>query len=147
MNNQEAVRALHELMSNRPDEVVEIALAARAAVKKAAKGVSEMIYATYAISSVATFTGKLGQAFIHISTYANHVNLGFNHGAKLVDEDSILEGTGKQIRHVRLNSKADLKKPAVKKLIVAAIEQGREMAEAKGGVQPASIVVVNGKKK
>lgn len=131
VTNDEAERKLHQLLADRPDEVVDIALATRAAVRKAAGVCSELVYATYAISSVHTYTGKLGQAFIHVATYANHVNLGFNRGVELDDPDELLEGTGKLIRHVRLNAVGDLQKKAVKALIKAAVQQGRELAKAK----------------
>lgn len=136
MNNTEAERRIHELLSARPDQVVELALAARTAVKKAAGNCSELVYATYAVSSVHSFTGKLGQAFIHIAVYTNHVNLGFNHGTKLEDEDGLLVGTGKLIRHVRLESKSDLRKPAVKKLIANAVQQGRHLAADNTAEEP-----------
>jgi hypothetical protein len=132
MTNAEAEMKLHELLSDRPDNVVDIALAARGEVRKAAGDCSELIYATYAISSVHTFTGKLGQAFIHVVTYANHVNLGFNRGVDLPDPNTLLKGTGKLIRHVRLDSKSDLRKKAIKDLIKAAVLEGRTVAERRG---------------
>lgn len=131
MTNDEAELKLHELLSDRPDEAVDIALAARVAVRKAAGSCSELVYATYAISSVHTYTGKLGQAFIHIATYAKHVNLGFNRGVELDDPKELLEGTGKLIRHVRLNAVSDLRKKPIRDLIKAAVQQGRELAESK----------------
>lgn len=131
MDNNEAERRICELLTSRPDDVVELALAARKTVRKAAGKCCELVYSTYAVSSVHSFTGKLGQAFIHIAVYAGHVNLGFNHGTKLEDEDGLLVGTGKLIRHVRLESKSDLRKPAIKKLIANAVQQGRHLAADK----------------
>ena len=132
---------LRELMSNRDDSVIEMALAARKAVLKLAKGCSELIYETYCVSDAFSFSGKLGQSFIHIATYAGHVNIGFSRGTELEDPDKLLEGTGNLIRHIRLTSKADLKKDAVKDLLESAVEQGRAMALSKGGIQPARVVI------
>jgi hypothetical protein len=50
----------------------------------------------------------------------HHVTLGFHSGALLEDPAGILEGTGKNIRHVKLRSKEDLEQPAVAELIRAA---------------------------
>jgi len=47
-----------------------------------------------------SFTGKQGLGFIHIATYANHVNIGFDRGTELEDPDELLRGTGKLIRHI-----------------------------------------------
>jgi hypothetical protein len=41
-------------------------------------------------------------------------------GAALPDPEKLLEGTGKGVRHVKLRSVADVKKPGVKKLIAEA---------------------------
>lgn len=150
IDHQAAEKVLHELMSDRTDGVVDVALATRSAVHKAAKKAAqeccEMIYSGYCVSDAFSFTGKLGQGFIHIATYANHVNLGFNHGVDLPDPKNVLQGTGKAIRHVRVNAIADLKTKPVKDLINAAVAQGLEMAEEKGGIREAEFIF-NKKKK
>jgi hypothetical protein len=50
----------------------------------------------------------------------HHVTLGFHSGALLEDPAGILEGTGKNIRHVKLRTKEDLERPGVAALIQAA---------------------------
>jgi hypothetical protein len=137
---------LRELMCDRKEEVVKIALAARKAVLKTAGKCSEIIYETYCVSNAFTFTGKQGQGFIHIATYAGHVNLGFDRGTELDDPDEKLVGTGKLIRHVRLNSIADVRDESVTQLIAQAVLQGRTMAEKKGELEEAMVVVKRKKK-
>ncbi|MDX1925210.1 MAG: DUF1801 domain-containing protein [Pirellulaceae bacterium] len=137
---------LRELMQDRKEEVVKVALAARKAVLKIAGKCSELIYETYCISNAFTFTGKQGQGFIHIATYAEHVNLGFDRGTELDDPDGKLAGTGKLIRHVRLNSLADVRNESVVQLIAQAVTQGRAMAEEKGALAEAVVVVKRRKK-
>ncbi len=132
---------LRVLMQDRSEDVIKTALAARRAVLKSAGDCCELIYETYCISNAFTFTGKQGQGFIHIATYAKHVNLGFDRGTELEDPDGLLKGTGRLIRHIRLNSASDLKQEAILRLIDDAVDQGRIMAENKGGVVEASVVV------
>jgi len=132
---------LRELMQDRSDEVVDAALAARKAVLKSAGECSEIIYETYCISNAFSFTGKQGQGFIHIATYAKHVNIGLDRGTELEDPDGLLRGTGKLIRHIPLNNASDVKQVSIIRLIDAAVEQGRAMAEEKGGAVAASVVV------
>ncbi len=133
---------LRELTADRPEEVVRTALAARKAVRKAAGPCSEIIYETYCISNAFTFTGRQGQGFIHIATYASHVNLGFDRGAELSDPEQLLQGTGRLIRHIRLAGVADLKRPAVAALIQGAVQQGLELAvKSKTGRVPADVIV------
>jgi hypothetical protein len=47
--------------------------------------------------------------YCYLKATKNHVNLGFMKSEKLNDPDSLLEGTGKQMRHVKLKSKEDIK--------------------------------------
>ena len=137
---------LRDLMRDRKEDVVKIALAARKAVLKTAGKCSELIYETYCISNAFTFTGKQGQGFIHIATYAGHVNLGFDRGTELDDPEEKLKGTGKLIRHIRLNSIADVRDDSVIQLIAQAVSQGRTMAEEKGELDEAIVVVKRSKK-
>ena len=139
--NMQTEMTLRELMKDRSEEVVKVALAARKAVLKSAGQCSELIYETYCISNAFSFTGKQGQGFIHIATYAKHVNLGFDRGNELDDPDELLEGTGKRIRHIRLSSALDIKQDSIIRLIAAAVEQGQAMAQEKGGIVEASVVV------
>lgn len=142
MNHDEQVEMkLAEMLADRPPQISELALALRQAIADFSPNSSELLYQTYAVSSVFTYSHKLGQAFIHIATYAEHVNLGFNRGADLEDPDKLLKGTGKLIRHLRIDSVGMVKKESVKQLILAAIKLGHEMAENAGGVKEQSFMV------
>jgi hypothetical protein len=145
IESAETELAIQRMLSDRTDQVVDVAIAARKAVLKAAKksvkaGCSELIYDSYCVSDCFSFSAKLGQAFIHIATYANHVNLGFNFGAQLDDPDEILSGDGKLIRHIRLNSVADLRKKSTKDMIARSIVLGKKMAQEKNGIQPPVVI-------
>jgi len=54
-----------------------------------------------------------------------HVTFAFLRGAALPDPEKLLEGTGKSVRHVKLRSVADVKRPGVKKLIAEAAKLNR----------------------
>ena len=106
-----------------------IALALREMVLEEAPHAPEMIYDAYnAVAFGFSFTGRLKEAFIHVASYAKHVNLGFNYGATLADPHGVLLGSGKQVRHIKIASPADLERPYLKEYICAAIAQA-------GGVQ------------
>ena len=49
-----------------------------------------------------------------------HVTFIFLRGAALPDPEGLLEGTGKSVRHVKVRTMNDVRKPALKKLIVEA---------------------------
>lgn len=55
-----------------------------------------------------------------------HVTFIFLRGAALADPEGLLEGTGKSVRHVKVRTVADVKKPALKKLLVEAAKLNKK---------------------
>lgn len=55
-----------------------------------------------------------------------HVTFVFMRGAALPDPQSLLEGNGKGVRHVKLRSVADVRRPAVKRLILEAAKLNKK---------------------
>jgi len=111
--------------------VSRLFLATRKAVLSEAPGANELVYDAYnAVTCAYSFTERLKEAFCHVAAYRSHVNLGFNRGASLADPDRLLQGTGARIRHLRISELADLDRPAVARLVRAAIERGRATAAA-----------------
>jgi len=55
-----------------------------------------------------------------------HVTFAFMRGAALPDPEKLLEGNGKGVRHVKLRSVADVKRPGVKKLVVEAAKLNKK---------------------
>ena len=56
-------------------------------------------------------------AFVSVAGYPKWVTLFFLHGADLRDPAKLLEGQGKQVRSIRLNTPADINTPEVEALI------------------------------
>jgi len=59
-----------------------------------------------------------------ISLYPNRVHLGFGQGARLSksDPNKLLQGSGKTVRYVVLNSVADFDRPEIEALMAAALK-------------------------
>lgn len=55
-----------------------------------------------------------------------HVTFAFMRGAALPDPQKLLEGTGKGVRHVKLRTVADVKRPGVRKLLADAAKLNRK---------------------
>ena len=73
---------------------------------------------------------KMSEQFVYIMPSSKHVNLGFYYGAALRDPLKLLEGTGKSLRHVKVRTLADVKNPALKKLIEQAKGHLPKLTEA-----------------
>ena len=59
-------------------------------------------------------------AFGYVNAFKAHVNVGFFRGADISDPESLLEGTGKFMRHVKLRPERDVDGMALMKLIETA---------------------------
>ncbi len=82
---------------------------------------NEILYHTHALTTVFSLSEKLGEAFITIPIYSEHLNLAFNKGTLLPDPHGLLKGTGKLMRHIPIIRAADYSKSEVIELIEAAI--------------------------
>ena len=58
----------------------------------------------------------------YISVKANYINLGFYRGSELSGSDITIEGTGKNLRHVKIRNNSPLKTEALTKLVQAAVK-------------------------
>ena len=56
----------------------------------------------------------------------DHVAFGFLRATALRDSEKLLEGTGKYVRHVKLRSVADVRRPGVRSLLKQAAELNRK---------------------
>lgn len=130
-----AVRApipeLLEFLSAYDDRIVALALTVRRFVLTETPRATETIYDAYnAVAMGYSFTGRLKESFCHVAVYSKHVNLGFNRGVDLDDPRGILQGAGKQIRHVTIREASDLKNSYLTRLLRVAVRNARELGRS-----------------
>ena len=98
--------------------IQELTLSLRAIVLDELAPCHESIWDAY--NAVALGYGpseRLKDDVCHIAVYPKHVNLGFNQGAHLADPRGILQGTGKNVRHVTLKTPADFGRPTIRQYL------------------------------
>ncbi len=61
-----------------------------------------------------------------INPIKSYVQRYFIRGTELSDPDGLLEGTGKKLRHVNIRTAADLKRPALLRLMKQAVAHGKK---------------------
>ena len=71
---------------------------------------------------------KMTDGYAYIMPMRGYVNLGFYQGAILKDPDRLLEGTGKGLRHVKIRTLPEADRPAIRKLVAAALAKRRSSA-------------------
>jgi hypothetical protein len=143
MGVRSPIPELLEFLSVYDEKIVALALDVRRFVLTESPRATETIYDAYnAVAVGYSFTGRLKESFCHVAVYAKHVNLGFNHGAELADPRGVLQGTGKQVRHVTIREAADLKSTDLRRLLRLAIKQSKELAASSRipEIAPQSIV-------
>lgn len=64
---------------------------------------------------------KSNIAFIYTLPTVNYINLGFFNATLLNDENNLLEGTGKKMRHIKFRSIKDIRKAEIKNLVKQAM--------------------------
>lgn len=64
----------------------------------------------------------------------NHITLGFIRGTSLPDPEGLLEGTGKNLRHVKIKSVDDLKQKGLRELLKSAAALNAK--EPQDGMRP-----------
>ena len=114
--------------------VRELALSLRSLILEEMAPCHENIYDAYSAVAIGYGpTDRLKDGVFHIAVYTHHVNLGFNDGATLDDRLGILKGTGNQIRHITIQTPADLEKPEIRSYIrrarKLAISDARKLGE------------------
>src|SRR4029077_4914066 len=82
-------------------------------------------------------------AICDINVFVRHVNLGFPRGADLSDPAGVLQGDGKDMRHISLKKLSDLDRPEIR----AYLRQARTHAGLKRRRRAADEVVTSVKQK
>ncbi len=99
-------------------KLCKVARALRSFVEGIVPGVRETVNAW----GIPTFEVRDPFCFYMVSK--NHLTFGFHFGTSLNDPKSLLEGMGKNIRHVKLREVQDLKQKGLRELVLAAARLG-----------------------
>ncbi len=112
------VSALIDKLAPGPQKVMR---GARTALKKRFPTANELVY-EYARSLVISYsaTERGGEAVVALSATAEGVTLHLNHGPELKDPHGLLQGNGRAMRQIPLESARTLSRPEVIALINAA---------------------------
>ena len=127
--------ALIKFLKPYDQEVRDAALKLRALVLEEMAPCFENIYDAYSAVAIGYGTSdRLSDGVFHIAVYSKYVNLGFNDGASLDDPKGILQGSGKQIRHITIKTAEDLERPELRAYIrrarKKAVADARKLGEA-----------------
>ena len=119
---------IDEYVSRKEVTLREVAQGVRQLMRKTVPSVRESVNPW----KMPTFESNGPMCFFTIGK--SHVTFGFLRATSLPDPEKLLEGTGKNLRHVKLRSPEDLRNPTLKKLIKAAARLNKK--EPMAGMKP-----------
>ncbi|MCC6242408.1 MAG: DUF1801 domain-containing protein [Gemmatimonadaceae bacterium] len=108
------------LLNAKDDALVALFADLRQFVLTLAPESNELLYHTHALTAVFSLSERLSDAFCMLPIYTKHVNLGFNKGTLIADPHRLLQGTGKLIRHVPVETPSSYRNTKVESLVRAA---------------------------
>ncbi|MCY4538088.1 MAG: DUF1801 domain-containing protein [Chloroflexi bacterium] len=106
-----------EVIASATPEVQALAREARALVADVMPGITEVPWARQKIAGYGVGPKKMSEHFCYLAPFKKHLNLGFFYGADLPDPQNMLEGAGKELRHIKIRHAEQLREPAVRELI------------------------------
>ncbi len=112
--------SFQDVIANSSPEIQAMAHAARELLADVMPGITEVPWARQKIAGYGIGPKKMSQHFCYIAPFKKHLNLGFMYGAHLPDPESLLQGKGMDLRHIKIRRTAELQKPALRELIVQA---------------------------
>ncbi|MBS2026437.1 MAG: hypothetical protein JST54_00915 [Deltaproteobacteria bacterium] len=97
-----------------------------ARLRKLAPGANQLVYDNYNALVIAFGAGERpSDVVFSLALYPRHLNLFFLWGKGLPDPGKRLQGSGKQVRSVRVDAAATLDEPEVRALLRAAIARAK----------------------
>jgi hypothetical protein len=106
--------AIQQWLNEEPVELRSIAKLWFEQMRSAGSDIRELIHDGCPVACVED------APFGYVNTFKSHVNVGFFNGAALKDPNGLLQGSGKRMRHVKLQPGGEVNTKALRQLIDAA---------------------------
>lgn len=120
-----AEERLETFLARYDPTIAELAIRLREKLRSILPPALELVYDNYnALVIGFSPSESSSDAVVSIALYPRWIRLFFLQGADLPDPDGLLEGSGKQVRNLRLDSVERLDDPAVRALIGEAVARG-----------------------
>jgi hypothetical protein len=121
-----AAAQVAEFIAKFDPRVAKLIRSCRAAVRKRLPTANELVYDNYNFFVIGySSTERASDCIISLASNAHGVTLFFYYGARLPDPAKILQGGGNQVRSIRMESAATLKRPEVEALLREAVAYGK----------------------
>jgi hypothetical protein len=116
-----------DILAMASPELRPVCVALRKLIENLDKDVVEIVWLNQKIASYGIGPKKMTEHYAYIAVQGSHVNLGLYHGTSLADPNLLLEGTGKELRHIKLREASAVKSKAITDLIRQAITNRKQL--------------------
>jgi hypothetical protein len=106
--------------------VKTIAIGLRSLITSIHPDFLEVAWPRQKIASYGIGPKKMSEHYAYIAPQSTYVNLGFYHGVALKDPAGLLEGSGKRLRHVKIESLTPATRKELARLLEAALAERRK---------------------
>ena len=108
-----------DVIATAPPEIQALARAARELLADVMPGITE-VPGRVRDRWIRHRTEEDVAAFLLYAPFKRHLNFGFMYGAHLPDPQNLLEGSGADLRHVKIRKAADLEQAGLRELVAEA---------------------------
>ena len=115
-----------QALSGSSSQVKEVAGRLRAMIIDVYPEVVEVPWPKQRIIGYGVGPKKMSEHFCYIGVFKKQVNLGFYYGADLPDPRGLLEGTGKNLRHIKVKNGEEVDQPALRDILQASFDERKE---------------------
>ena len=109
-----------EMLTSASPEVAALTRQAKTVIQNVMPNVVEVVWLNQNIAGYGVGPKKMSEQFCYIALFKARLNLGFYYGSDLPDPEKLLEGSGKNLRHIKISHPEQLQNPALHDLVVAA---------------------------
>ncbi|MFD4243161.1 DUF1801 domain-containing protein [Streptomyces sp. NPDC058525] len=109
-----------EMTQASPEGIRNLAAGCRTLIFDVLPQTVEVVWTSQRSAGYGTGPKKMSEQFCWLAPFTQHVVFGFYYGTGLPDPDGLLEGTGANMRHVKIRTLDDLANPALRNLVGAA---------------------------
>lgn len=118
--------SFEDAMSGANDLVKAIADQLRQLILDVYPDAIELPWPKQHIASYGVGPKKMREHFCYIGVQRNYANLGFYYGAHLSDPEQLLEGTGNNLRHIKIKTVDDVDRPAIRQMIEQSLAERQQ---------------------
>lgn len=131
MQSDHRLGTFEDVIANGDDKVKAISVALRQLIDDLDPDSVEVPRPGDRAASYGVGPKKMSETYAYIMPLKGYVNLGFYYGTSLADPHSLLEGTGKKLRHVKIRELESVSRPEIRDLIEESIRERRQALERK----------------